>query len=154
MAINRVKKGKTVDYTAIELDLSDYKFYRLSRHLPKSIKYLLKLVDKPQQMQRFINDFGGSIIKFPFKFDSDDNFLKEVFSTANIQVLIVAFAGTELYIPKCKAIKLHMRDKLIVDEINNWRGLGVSVRVAVTKVRQKYSLSERRLRQILQKNKG
>jgi len=150
MAVNRVKQVKIVDYTTIKLDLPDSKFYRLSRYLPDSIRHLLRLIDNPREIQRLINKYGGQSIQVPRKYNDDSGFLSGIFSTENIGILITAYAGTIFYIPSCKIFKIRtMRNDVLMCDFNKLVDSAYSVRQAITVVRLKFGLCERRVRQII-----
>jgi len=134
------------------LHLPDSKFYRLSKYLPDSIRQLLRLIDNPKQIQQLINKFGGSEIQIPIKYNDDTNFLSGALNKTSALIIIEAYAGTKLYIPKCSAfIRRIMRDVLLIADYDALIDSSYSVRQSVTVVRLKYGLTERRVRQIVAK---
>jgi hypothetical protein len=132
------------------MSANDDNFEQILDHLPESVRLLWWALRNTRDLWRVLRCYGGQSLRVPRKAPrSPDHPLLRNLGPECLDKLTAAFGGTVVYVPRCEALRGRMRQRQIVENFRRYVRRGMSGTKAVAGLASRYSLSDRRIWQIL-----
>ena len=124
--------------------------------LPATARELLRVVDDTQCMLDVVSLFGGTTQYIPMTWPlpgkrggREGHPLRRVLSQAQMRRVVLRFAGTRLYIPRCARTLQRLRNAKIVERFSTGTARGQSSQDMVQQLARRHRISDRRVWEIL-----
>ncbi|MDO5484180.1 MAG: Mor transcription activator family protein [Desulfovibrionaceae bacterium] len=117
--------------------------------LPENAQRIWEALGDARHLWRVLHACGGPSLRVPKRLPDEGHPLCRLLGRPCLRKLIAVFGGTQLYVPRCEALLGKLRQREIIAAFSRSTGRGVSSTAAVAALARRYSLSDRRIWQIL-----
>lgn len=125
---------------------------KLIEHMPESARQIWNALDDIRQFLRMLHAFGGQSVRVPRGMPKDrGHALRKALGLGGLRKLIAVFGGTNLYVPRCNALMVRLRQHDIIENFTRRTRRGSSSTAAVAGLARRHGISDRRVWQILKK---
>lgn len=126
----------------------------MSDRLPRVARDLLDRLG-PANTLRLVTALGGTTIPVPMRAtktgEARYRYLRDLLGEELATALCREYAGTELYVPICKAAIMDQRDAALIRDRDAMASAGLAEREIVTGLALKYGLSDRHVWRVLKR---
>ena len=118
-------------------------------HLPEGARLVWRAVGDLRLLRRVLAEYGGRTLHVPVAVPPEGHALRRRLGVRCLTRLCAALGGTEVYVPTCGALLSRLRQQEIIRAFSRATAGGMSSVKAVAALACRYSLSDRRIWQIL-----
>lgn len=118
-------------------------------HLPEGARLLWRALGDLRLLRRVLAEYGGRTLRVPVAVPSEGHALRRRLGLRCLTRLCAALGGTEVYVPTCGGLLSRLRQQEIIRAFSRATAGGMSSVNAVAALAGRYSLSDRRIWQIL-----
>ncbi|MBD5646550.1 MAG: hypothetical protein HDQ89_02650 [Desulfovibrio sp.] len=118
-------------------------------HLPEGARLLWRALGDLRLLRRVLAEYGGRTLRIPVAVPPEGHALRRRLGLRALTRLCGALGGTEVYVPTCGALRSRLRRQEIIRAFSRATASGMSSVNAVAALAGRYSLSDRRIWQIL-----
>lgn len=118
-------------------------------HLPEGARLLWRALGDLRLLRRVLAEYGGRTLRVPVTVPPGDHALRRRLGLRALTRLCAALGGTEVYVPTCGGLRSRLRQQEIIRAFSRATAGGMSSVTAVAALAGRYSLSDRRIWQIL-----
>lgn len=122
---------------------------QLLPHLPEGARLLWRALGDLRLLRRVLAEYGGRTLRVPVAVPPQGHPLRRRLGVRCLSGLCAALGGTEVYVPTCGALLSRLRQQEIIRAFSRATADGMSSVGAVAALAGRYSLSDRRIWQIL-----
>lgn len=118
-------------------------------HLPEGARLLWRALGDMRLLRRVLAEYGGRTLRVPVAVPPEGHALRRRLGLRCLTRLTAALGGTEVYVPTCGGLLSRLRQQEIIRAFSRATAGGMSSVNAVAALAGRYSLSDRRIWQIL-----
>lgn len=118
-------------------------------HLPEGARLLWRALGDLRLLRRVLAEYGGRTLRIPVSVPPEGHALRRHLGLHALTRLCAALGGTEVYVPTCGGLRSRLRQQEIIRAFSRATAGGMSSVTAVAALAGRYSLSDRRIWQIL-----
>lgn len=118
-------------------------------HLPEGARLLWRALGDMCLLRRVLAEYGGRTLRIPVAVPPEGHALRRRLGARCLGKLCAALGGTEVYVPTCGGLRSRLRQQEIIRAFSRATAGGMSSVNAVAALAGRYSLSDRRIWQIL-----
>ncbi|MDE7240775.1 Mor transcription activator family protein [Desulfovibrio sp.] len=118
-------------------------------HLPEGARLLWRALGDMRLLRRVLAEYGGRTLRIPVAVPPEGHALRRRLGPRALTRLCAALGGTEVYVPTCGGLLSRLRQQEIIRAFSRATAAGMSSVSAVAALAGRYSLSDRRIWQIL-----
>lgn len=118
-------------------------------HLPEGARLLWRALGDLRLLRRVLAEYGGRTLRVPVAVPPEGHALRRRLGLRALTRLCAALGGTEVYVPTCGGLLSRLRQQEIIRAFSRATASGMSSVNAVAALAGRYSLSDRRIWQIL-----
>lgn len=118
-------------------------------HLPEGARLLGRALGDMRLLRRVLAEYGGRTLRVPVAVPPEGHALRRRLGLRALTRLCAALGGTEVYVPTCGGLLARLRQQEIIRAFSRATAGGMSSVNAVAALAGRYSLSDRRIWQIL-----
>lgn len=118
-------------------------------HLPEGARLLWRALGDMRLVRRVLAEYGGRTLRVPVAVPPEGHALRHRLGLRALTRLCAALGGTEVYVPTCGGLLSRLRQQEIIRAFSRATARGMSSVTAVAALAGRYSLSDRRIWQIL-----
>ena len=118
-------------------------------HLPEGARLVWRALGDMRLLRRVLAEYGGRTLRVPVAVPPEGHVLRRRLGVRCLTRLCAALGGTEVYVPTCGGLLARLRQQEIIRAFSRATAGGMSSVNAVAVLAGRYSLSDRRIWQIL-----
>lgn len=118
-------------------------------HLPEGARLLWRALGDLRLLRRVLAEYGGRTLRVPVAVPPEGHALRRRLGLRCLTRLTAALGGTEVYVPTCGGLLSRLRQQEIIRAFSRATAGGMSSVNAVAALAGRYSLSDRRIWQML-----
>lgn len=118
-------------------------------HLPEGARLLWRVLGDLRLLRRVLAEYGGRTLRIPVAVPPEGHALRRRLGVRCLSRLTAGLGGTEVYVPTCGGLLSRLRQQEIIRAFSRATAQGMSSVNAVAALAGRYSLSDRRIWQIL-----